>query len=78
MGSSLHPLYAPLTTDTTRISLDFRLVPGGCYDDQVEEQPKDFRAGEYYSEAVWREGQGFEVSVRGAPYQRHGFPFTNR
>ena len=65
------------TTDATRVSLDFRLVPGGCYEEEAEEQPKDFQVGGYYSEACWREG-AFAVGTRGAPYHRHGFPHTNR
>ena len=67
------------TTTVTRVSLDFRLVPGGCYAPDVTDQPVHFRAGEYYSEAAWDASSGrFEVRRRGQPYWRHGFPHTNR
>ena len=67
------------TTGTTRASLDFRLVPGGCYETRADCQPVDFKVGGYYSEAAWGEPAGrWEVSVRGQPYWRHGFPHTNR
>ena len=67
------------TTGTTRASLDFRLVPGGCYETRADCQPVDFKVGGYYSEAAWSEPAGrWEVSVRGQPYWRHGFPHTNR
>ena len=73
------------TTAHTRVSLDFRLVPGGCYEEDVAMQPRDFLVGAYYSECRRSAGDGdgdavggFEVTRRGEPYWRHGFPFTNR
>ena len=42
------------TTDVTRVSLDFRLLPGCCYEEEPERQPRDFRVGEYYSECRWQ------------------------
>ena len=70
------------TTAHTRVSLDFRLVPGGCYEEDVELQPRDFLVGGYHSEcrraADGTGAGGFEVTRRGEPYWRHGFPFTNR
>ena len=70
------------TTDISRVSLDFRLIPGCCYEVEPEQQPKDFRVGEYYSEcALVVDGEApprFEVGRRGAPYWRHGFPFVNK
>ncbi|KAL1510749.1 hypothetical protein AB1Y20_007036 [Prymnesium parvum] len=66
------------TTDVTRVSIDFRLVPGCCYEEDVEQQPKDFRVGEYYSECVMDESSRFIVTTRGFPYWRHGFPHTNK
>ena len=38
------------TTAVTRVSLDFRLVPGCCYEEDAALQPKDFLVGQYYSE----------------------------
>ena len=70
------------TTGISRVSLDFRLIPGCCYEVEPEQQPKDFRVGEYYSEcALVVDGEApprFEVGRRGAPYWRHGFPFVNK
>ena len=73
-------------SERTRVSLDFRVVPGGCYADHIDEQPPDFRVGGYYSEAVRAQGAvagdsgqaagAFCVSARGRPYWRHGFPHT--
>ena len=60
----------------TRVSLDFRLLPGCCH---AEDEERDFRVGEYYSECV-REGPeaAFRVTRRGYAYWRHGFPHTGR
>ena len=67
------------TTDVTRVSLDFRMLPGSCYEEAVELQPRDFRVGEYYSSCARNPVTGrFEMATRGAPYWRHGFPHTNR
>ena len=67
------------TTDVTRVSLDFRLLPGDCYEEDVELQPKDFRVGEYYSSCAHNVATGrFEVTTRGAPYWRHGFPHSHQ
>jgi hypothetical protein len=72
-------------SERTRVSLDFRVVPGGCYAAHIDEQPPDFRVGGYYSEAVRAQGAAgdsgqaegaFCVSARGRPYWRHGFPHT--
>lgn len=66
-------------TDHTRVSLDFRLVPGNCYATSPAEQAVDFRVGGYYSECE-RAGPAapFRVTRRGYPYWRHGFPHTNK
>ena len=70
------------TSQVTRVSLDFRLLPGDLYEPDPQRQPKDFRVGEYYSEChrVTAENGSvhFDVSKRGFPYWRHGFPHTNR
>ena len=68
------------TTAHTRVSLDFRLVPGGCYEEDVQLQPRDFLVGGYYSECRRADAAAgsFEVTRRGQAYWRHGFPFTNR
>ena len=66
-------------TDITRCSLDFRLIPGCCYPEHESDQREDFKVGGYYSECHFNEQTGkFEVTRRGYPYWRHGFPHTNK
>ena len=67
-------------TDFTRVSLDFRIVPGNCYETDIEEQLADFKVGSYYSECHRKGGPGapFAVTTRGYPSHRHGFPHTNK
>ena len=65
------------------MSLDFRLLPGCCHEQEADKQDRDFRVGEYYSECMRdsdRDGAagGFRVTRRGHPYWRHGFPHTGR
>ena len=75
-------------TKDTRVSLDFRVVPGCCYD---EHAASDLAMGgmpalgSYYSECQRSKGEGdrgqkgeFKVTVRGFAGSRHGFPHTNR
>ena len=70
-------------TEDTRVSLDFRLVPGCCYDESAaSELAMDGKPalGSYYS-ACRRDvesGGDFKVTVRGFAGFRHGFPHTNR
>ena len=66
-------------TQVTRVSLDFRVVPGCCYEVGPEDQPRDFLVGEYYSECTREAGRAgaFLITTRGHPYWRHGFPHTN-
>lgn len=65
-------------TEKTRVSLDFRIIPGCCYETDVKKQLLDFKVGSYYSEAKLGDGGKWEVSVRGFPSHRHGFPHTNK
>ena len=66
-------------TDKTRVSLDFRVIPGGMYEKDVEKQEVDFKVGSYYSECRKNgEGGGWAVTTRGFPSHRHGFPHTNK
>ena len=67
-------------TDFTRVSLDFRVIPGNCYETDVEKQLPDFKVGSYYSECHRHGGPGgaFAVTTRGYPSHRHGFPHTNK
>jgi hypothetical protein len=75
-------------TRATRVSLDFRLVPGNCYPATNADQDRDFQVGPtvsersapaYYSECSRDPQTGrFEVTHRGMPYWRHGFPHTNK
>ena len=70
-------------TEDTRVSLDFRIVPGCCYDESAaSELAMDGKPalGSYYS-ACRRDvesGGDFKVTVRGFAGFRHGFPHTNR
>ena len=71
--------FAPCnTTDCTRVSLDFRVMPGECYDPDPEAQGEHALVGRYYSECA-RAGPGapFEKTRSGRPYYRMGFPHTN-
>jgi len=65
-------------TKFTRVSLDFRVIPGDCYPVDVEQQLPDFKVGGYYSECS-REGPHlpFVVGRRGIVNHRHGFPHTS-
>ena len=72
-------------TESTRVSLDFRVVPASCF--HAAEDEKDFVVGKYYSMArrVVSEREdatsgslSYKVSERGTPYWRHGFPHTNK
>lgn len=66
------------TTSVTRASLDFRLIPGCCFEEEIDSQPKDFRVGGYYSECRLDASGSFKVTRRGYPYWRHGFPHTGK
>ena len=70
-------------TQDTRVSLDFRVVPGCCYDEGAASglamggKPA---LGSYYSACQRNVGEGkgkFTVTVRGGAGFRHGFPHTN-
>ena len=72
-------------TESTRVSLDFRVVPASCF--HAAEDEKDFVVGKYYSmarrvvserEDAESGSSSYKVSERGAPYWRHGFPHTNK
>ena len=70
-------------TDATRVSLDFRVAPGNCFEKDVSKQTMDFKVGpvkgSYYSEAMRDPDTGrFTVTQRGTVNHRHGFPHTNK
>ena len=75
-------------TEQTRCSLDFRIIPGNCYETDATKQLPDFKVGSYYSECHRQPpsvvegggggGGGFVVTTRGHPSHRHGFPHTNK
>ena len=66
-------------TDFTRVSLDFRVIPGDCYEQDVRKQLPDFKVGGYYSEcSCTGVGGAFKMVHRGIVNHRHGFPHTNK
>ena len=70
------------TSDRTRVSLDFRVVPACAYDPcAVISRVKGtgsqcYNVGGYYSVAE-KIGQSWRKTVAGTPSVRHGFPHTN-
>ena len=70
------------TSDRTRVSLDFRVVPACAYDpcaaiSRVKGTGSQcYNVGGYYSVAE-KIGQSWRKTVAGTPSVRHGFPHTN-
>ena len=73
-------------TGDTRVSIDFRIAPGCCYNAVAAaalEDPKKpaecvGALGSYFSECRRDPQTGrFETTVRGYASHRHGFPHTN-
>ena len=73
------------TTERTRVSLDFRVVPGSARDPDAEASSTTlpgggrrqiYNVGGYYSEARLIDGAWIRT-VAGTPCVRHGFPHVN-
>jgi len=70
------------TSDETRVSLDFRVVPGCAYDPDANISrvkgtgAQCYNVGGYYSVAE-KIGRDWIKTIAGTPSVRHGFPHTN-
>ena len=73
------------TTERTRVSLDFRAVPGSAWDPNAEASSaavpgggrrQMYNVGGYYSEARLIDGAWIRT-VAGTPCVRHGFPHVD-